>query len=113
MPNMMSFQVEKIVQARGNKNLNCPQCPYETPNRKLMKNHIEAVHENKKNDKEFKEFRCEFCRKISTSQSGLTRHMKAIHPNEKIQLDNMLQCDECPKFCKNVSGLTRHKKLHI
>lgn len=60
-----------------------------------------------------KQLSCDVCGKNFKSQSGMTRHMKTVHPDKNIQPENMLQCDLCTKYRKSVSGLTRHKKSHM
>jgi uncharacterized C2H2 Zn-finger protein len=62
-----------------------------------MKEHIERVHEQKKN------FKCNICDVSFKSRQGLTRHILAVHEGKKL-----FECNYCEKKFASDQCLKRH-----
>jgi hypothetical protein len=56
---------------------------------------------------------CDICGKSDfgqkNPQSGLTRHIKSMHPETVVKSE--IPCPHCEKMCGNASGLSRHIKI--
>ena len=68
-------------------------------------NDTEEVFKNHIDDKKLK---CDSCSKSFSSKITLKRHLKRVHPEEKIH-----QCFFCLKTFKRRCILTKHEKIHM
>ena len=76
----------------------CSKCEYSCTNKWTMQNHRKNKHSGKI-------FSCPECKKVLSTQSGLLRHVKEVHANER-----KLECKLCLKKIADQIQMRRHEK---
>ena len=79
------------------KDKSCPHCEYKTESSSILKTHIEAVHEGKK------DYQCEHCPLKFARKPALTKHISAVH--EKIKV---VSCEHCGRGYSSKGALKDH-----
>ena len=80
-----------------NKSQDCPICDYRCKTKSSLKDHIDAIHEEKKPHK------CSICDYSCKSESNLKRHIDAIHEGKKPH-----ECSICDYSCATKAHLKHH-----
>lgn len=93
-----------IIEVHGERNVECPICNRTFYNQKTLQDHIDGIHKKSKN------YKCDFCHKLSTTASEHNRHVKYKHNNvPKVQVI----CNKCDKPFSSKPALNNHvKRLH-
>ncbi|CAG9805430.1 unnamed protein product [Chironomus riparius] len=81
--------------------LKCPQCNKSFKEKRLLKNHIQLVHEKSRMKQ------CYECGFIATCSGSLNKHRKAVH----LKIRNHI-CDECKQGFATNQQLLRHLRTH-
>ena len=96
---VVNLELQKITtNEKGDKQLNCSQCPYSTPQAHHMKSHIESVH------MKIKKYQCRECGYASSRKNGLDRHWDALHNKG----EKKFKCGRCTYSSAESSKLKKH-----
>ncbi|XP_070493234.1 zinc finger protein interacting with ribonucleoprotein K-like [Chironomus tepperi] len=81
--------------------LKCPHCDKSFKEKRLLKNHVQLVHEKSRMKQ------CYECGFIATCSGSLNKHRKAVH----LKIRNHI-CDECKQGFATNQQLLRHHRTH-
>ena len=85
---------------------NCQQCPFNTFNQAILKNHCMVY---KHRFLEVKTLRCPICPYTSISDSNLNKHFLSKHKNTiKVGIKSPLSCEDCPFETYNKGSFEKH-----
>ena len=85
---------------------NCQQCPFNTFNQAILKNHCMVF---KHKFLEVKTLRCPICPYTSISDSNLIKHFLSKHKKtRKVGIKSPLSCEDCPFKTYNKGNFKKH-----
>ena len=87
---------EKDVHGVSRKRIFCPHCEYTCFQQRIMKSHIDFVHNNRK-------YPCEICGKLFANNLSLSAHVMNIHERSQ-----MFYCEQCDYKAVTKYGLQNH-----
>ena len=95
----------KIKEEVINESEKCPDCEFETEDKKALKTHIEFAHDGVN-------YHCHFCNFKTTVANELDLHISKDHKEIDTSLDSKLkhQCALCGKVLRSADTLRRHEK---